>query len=127
MRALALATLALSACTHEVARAGRTGGLRVSGAECATTGVEEGVWTWWYPDGELREQGAFADGVRCGIWTQWYPNGQKRSQGERRSAFAGGPGEREGVWVFWHPNGRESARGVYRAGQRIGRWEYTNQ
>lgn len=128
VRALAALALALLAsCSREVVRAGRTGGLRLAGAETCTARAETGTWSWWYPDGELREQGSYEHGRRAGVWTQWYPNGQKRAQGERRFCASTGRSEREGVWVFWHPNGREAARGLYCAGLRCGLWEYTNQ
>lgn len=116
-----------SACTREVTLVTRDGVLRAHGARSRATGRETGAWSFWYPSGEPREEGAFEDGHRTGPWLQRYPSGQRRSFGERVWNPATQRSEREGVWFFWHPSGMEAARGVYRAGLREGRWEYTNE
>ncbi len=86
-------------------------------------GLEQGEWRWFYPNGELRERGAYRDGRRVGTWTQWWSNGQRRSEGERVWLEGARASVREGPWRFWHPSGPLSTSGVYRAGRREGHWE----
>ena len=98
---------------------------RVAGSSPDVLARETGPWTWWYPNGDRREQGTLENGRRTGTWTQWYPNGQRRSQGLRAWDDASRASVREGVWTFWHENGERSAVGVYRAGRREGYWDFT--
>jgi hypothetical protein len=103
---------------------GRIALARAGGAPSAPA-RETGPWTWWFPNGERREQGTIAGGRRVGTWTQWYPNGQRRSRGVRAWDEASRASVREGLWTFWHENGERSAVGVYIAGRREGHWDYT--
>jgi hypothetical protein len=123
-----LGSVWVSACTREVTLVTRDGVLRAHGARSRFTGLETGAWTFWYPSGEPREEGAYDDdGHRTGTWTQRYPSGQQRSRGERLWNPSTLRSEREGAWFFWHASGMEASRGVYRAGLREGRWEFTNE
>lgn len=88
---------------------------------------ERGPWTYWFPNGERREQGTYERGRRVGEWTQWYPNGQRRSRGERVFDPALRASPREGVWTFWHENGAILARGTFVRGQREGHWDYSRE
>ena len=101
------------------------GSRRSSGSASRTSGLEEGTWSTWYPNGERRESGEFRAGQRVGIWTQWYPDGQRRSRGERVWQPAHHASPRSGSWTFWHVNGEVLAHGVYRDGQREGHWDYS--
>lgn len=89
--------------------------------------TEVGDWTFWYPNGDLREKGSYVRGQRTGEWVQWYPSGQRLSQGARRWSAASGGSERAGLWTFWFENGERRAKGCYRAGLREGHWDYTNE
>ena len=124
VRALVLVLLATAlACSREVRE--HPGGVkRSAGRRLWLGGVEDGLWTYWYPSGGLREQGRYVRGRREGVWEQWYPNGVPRSRGRRAWNAAEGRGEREGVWTFWHENGLRHAVGVFRAGRREGHWDF---
>jgi len=98
---------------------------RHDGRSPAAAVRETGPWTWWYPNGERREQGTLEHGRRIGVWIQWYPNAQRRSQGVRAWNAALRASPREGLWTFWHENGEVLARGVFRAGRREGHWDYS--
>ena len=105
-------------------------GLRRSEGRLAITSSaaverEEGPWTWWYPNGELREQGTIENGRRVGTWRQWYPNGQRRSEGARVWDEATRSSLRDGPWTLWFENGERKARGIYVRGKREGQWDYT--
>jgi len=121
---LAAALVLLASCARET-RAWADGRKRLEGPVAWFGRRPEGLWTWWYPNGALREQGRYEDGRRTGVWVQWYPNGQRRSRGARRWNPATGASEREGAWIFWHENGAERAQGIFRAGRREGHWDYS--
>lgn len=89
-------------------------------------GREVGIWSYYYPHGELRERGPWIDGRRGGRWTQWYPGGQKHSVGERRWDDERHGALREGAWTFWYSNGQLRAVGDYERGEPVGRWTWWN-
>lgn len=120
---IALATFGL-ACGPDVLRYA-DGTKRCEGRTAWLSGVEDGFWTYWYPNHLVREQGRFEHGHRTGLWEQWFPDGSRRSQGERRWNEQTSASEREGLWMFWHANGTRSAVGLFRAGKREGHWDYT--
>jgi len=47
----------------------------------------EGLWTFWYPNGQTREEGHFRNGVRTGMWVEWYPNGDILWKGEYKKGI----------------------------------------
>jgi hypothetical protein len=100
---------------------------RVERPLSSSEGREDGTWTYWYPNGERRESGAYVDGRRAGEWTQWYPNGQRRSRGERAWDAASSASPRTGLWTYWHENGEVLARGLYVKGLREGHWDYSRE
>ena len=123
MSAALLALLPL-ACAR-VVRTWPDGTKRAEGRLAWLAEVEDGFWTYWYPNGVLREQGRYDRGRRTSVWVQWFPNGQRRSEGRRSWIEATRASEREGPWIFWHENGTVRARGTFRAGAREGRWDYS--
>ncbi len=114
----------LVACQRPVERGWPTGKRRASGQVSAIDGREEGLWTFWFPDGQLREQGRYQDGVRVGRWKQWHANGQPRSEGERAWDESTHASERAGHWRFWYENGALEACGAYERGLREGSWDF---
>jgi hypothetical protein len=42
----------------------------------------EGLWTYWYKNGQMKEEGHFEAGVKYGIWVEWYQDGQIMWKGE---------------------------------------------
>jgi antitoxin component YwqK of YwqJK toxin-antitoxin module len=94
-------------------------------ASSSAAGREDGAWTWWFPNGERREQGTLDHGRRIGEWTQWYPNGQRRSRGSRLWNDPAHASLREGLWTFWYENGVVQGYGLYHAGMREGHWDYS--
>jgi hypothetical protein len=45
-------------------------------------GLQDGLWTFWYPNGVRKEEGNFENGVKTGIWCQWYRDGELMWKGE---------------------------------------------
>jgi hypothetical protein len=35
-------------------------------------GNPDGLWTYWYPNGQLKEEGHYHQGEKCGLWDEWY-------------------------------------------------------
>lgn len=126
--------LALASCGNEVEYY-KNGARRAEGALAfrsensspAAGERERGSWTWWYPNGERRESGTYANGRRSGEWTQWYPNGQRRSRGERVFDPATHASPRAGLWTFWHENGEILSRGLFVRGMREGHWDFSRE
>jgi antitoxin component YwqK of YwqJK toxin-antitoxin module len=117
---------ALAGCAREQ-RSWPDGTRRFAGRRALVGGEREGEWTFWYPDGALREHGLYAAGRRTGTWRQWHHDGQLASVGERGFHAATGGSEREGPWTFWHPGGSVRARGTFAAGRREGEWEFFDE
>ena len=43
-------------------------------------GFREGIWTYWYEDGQKRLEGAYRSGQKDSLWTYWYDNGIKATE-----------------------------------------------
>jgi antitoxin component YwqK of YwqJK toxin-antitoxin module len=71
-------------------------------------GVQEGVWTTWYENGQRSAIDHFRDGLQDGLHISWYANGQKAIEGNYRA------GKREGVWTRWDPSGLTRKQQTYR-------------
>ncbi len=40
----------------------------------------DGLWTWWYEDGQKRSEVNWKDDKKDGLWTEWYVSGQKKTE-----------------------------------------------
>ncbi|MCB9887645.1 MAG: redoxin family protein [Planctomycetes bacterium] len=81
-------------------------------------GMQEGPWTFWYPDGTVEARGEYHRDERVGTWTHYHPDGSLRMRGEYR-------GERQqGPWQFWYPGGGPQCRGEYLDGREHGEWTF---
>ena len=45
-------------------------------------GKEQGLWQYWYSNGQKKEEGHFKRGVKEGMWTEWYMDGDLMWKGE---------------------------------------------
>jgi len=61
-------------------------------------GKKDGLWTYWYENGEKIFEGTYINGKENGLWHWWYNNGKKRLQG----SFSNG--EKTGEWLFFSTN-----------------------
>jgi MORN repeat variant len=114
----------LAGCQKRVQRSWPSGSPRFEGRISRIDGEREGPWSFWFPNGRLREQGSYTDGRRVGRWRQWHANGQPRCEGERSGEAADERSPRTGYWRFWYENGKPEAQGVFVRGLREGRWDY---
>ena len=76
------------------------------------SGKRTGSWTWWYPNGQVSQQGTYADGRRSGIWIYYYDDGSKMAEecytngvnrswyrnGDLKSEVAVENGKRNGIY-----------------------------
>jgi antitoxin component YwqK of YwqJK toxin-antitoxin module len=44
----------------------------------------DGLWTFWYTNGETKEEGHYRRGVRTGMWVEWFRDGDILWKGEYR-------------------------------------------
>ena len=45
-------------------------------------GKPDGLWTVWYPNGQMKEEGNYLMGVKHGMWVEWYEDGEIMWKGE---------------------------------------------
>jgi len=62
---------------------------------------------------KLEFEGSIKDGLRDGVWTYYFPNGQKNFEGLFKD------GVKEGKWTFWKDNGQEVEFEMYKYGKLI--------
>jgi hypothetical protein len=43
-------------------------------------GKKDGLWTYWYPEGQKSSEAHYKDGVENGVTTCWYQNSQQLSE-----------------------------------------------
>ena len=55
--------------------------------------------------GGVMEEGDYKDGKKDGLWTYWYENGQKK----REENYKGD--KRNGLWTWWYENGQKELEG----------------
>jgi antitoxin component YwqK of YwqJK toxin-antitoxin module len=125
-RALAIAVTLLVAACGDTRRTWHPNGALRDEGRVDYRGRETGVWTFWYPVGEIRERGSYDAGRRAGPWTQWYVGGQRHSRGDRRWNAEAQASLREGPWTFWYSNGQLRGVGSFEAGRPVGEWTWWN-
>jgi hypothetical protein len=75
----------------------RSGRHKVAGVFRA--GKKDGLWIWWYPNGQKLAEGHFVEGLQSGRWAYWHVNGQKKIQGDFIA------GAQSGIWYTWDQDG----------------------
>jgi hypothetical protein len=45
-------------------------------------GKPDGLWTRWYPSGQMKEEGHYIKGIKSGMWVEWYEDGVVMWKGE---------------------------------------------
>jgi antitoxin component YwqK of YwqJK toxin-antitoxin module len=45
-------------------------------------GKKEGLWTYYYPNGQMKEEGHYHQDIKNGMWIEWYPDGEIMWKGE---------------------------------------------
>ena len=78
---------------------------------------KEGLWINWYSDGTVEDSAVYKNGHYSGIAKSWYKNGYL--QDSLNMSDAG-----NGVYVAWFDNGMPSEAGKYANYKKQGRWVY---
>lgn len=74
-------------------------------------GNKEGLWNE-YEDSSLVARGSYQDGAPDGLWTYYYREGQIKAEGHYRK------GVKEGMWVEWYRDGEIMWKGEWIHGKR---------
>jgi antitoxin component YwqK of YwqJK toxin-antitoxin module len=45
-------------------------------------GKQEGLWTYFYKNGQMKEEGHYKQGIKDGMWVEWYSDGEIMWKGE---------------------------------------------
>ena len=75
-------------------------------------GVENGVTTCWYQNGQQLSEKHHKDGVEDGVTTYWNPNGRNSSEAHYKEGILMGP------HTNWHQNGQIKNKEHYKDGKR---------
>ena len=76
-------------------------------------GKKDGLWTYWYPEGQKSSEAHYKDGVENGVTTRWYQNSQQLSEKHYKD------GVEDGVTTYWNPNGQFSSKAHYKEGTKL--------
>ena len=75
-------------------------------------------WKYYFENGVLQQKGKFLKNKPNGVWQWWYINGQIRRQEEYIN------GKENGLIIEYDTNGVVITKGEYFYGEREGNWEY---
>ncbi|GAB4277785.1 MAG: hypothetical protein Kow0068_01050 [Marinilabiliales bacterium] len=108
-------------------------------------GIREGVWEWWFPNGQLGKKAyynngkpnytssfwykngnkklevQYVDGVKNGKLIYWYNNGSMRLQASFKND------KLDGLYEFWFKNGQIAKKAVYQNGILISAIEWNKR
>jgi antitoxin component YwqK of YwqJK toxin-antitoxin module len=89
-------------------------------------GQKQGVWTYYYQNGQKQEQSEYTNGKLSGQVIYWFESGQRQSLGFFKLMFQNGllVSLRDSVFKEWHPNGNTSLLGSYEYDVKDGIWKY---
>jgi len=72
---------------------------------------KQGSWEI-YSDTILIAEGSYIDDQQDGLWIFYYPDGQKKEEGHYST------GEKRGIWVQWYTDGEMMWKGLWENGKR---------
>ena len=74
-------------------------------------GKIDGLSTYWYENRQKRQQHSWKDGKQDGLSTYWYENGQKKEQDSWKN------GKQDGLFTSWYENGQKRSEANYKNGK----------
>ena len=100
---------------------------------------KDGLWTFWYENGKMEEEGTYKNDSLVGEWNSWYKNGTRRAKttwkdgnlvndvswapdGKESYVWDKKNGRQDGKWVDWSEDGVKLEEGTYKNGNRDGKW-----
>ena len=81
-------------------------------------GQQEGLWVYYYNNGNLMKQGSYKNGILHGFWEDFTDSGILLNTGNYEN------GECEGPWKRYYRNGQLMSEGIYLNGKKDGIWEH---
>ncbi len=82
-------------------------------------GLKQGPWEI-YSNDVLVAKGNYLDDKEDGIWVYWYENGNKKMEGNFKN------GEKIGMWVEWYDDDVLMWKGTWEDGKRVIHYEHDN-
>ena len=76
-------------------------------------GKENGKWTYWYKNGEVKLEREYKNGKLDGSYTEYHYSGKKFSHGLM------GNDKMQGKWTFWYHNGQKECEVVCKNGKLV--------
>ena len=76
-------------------------------------GKLDGLWVFWYKNGQKEMEQNYKDGKKDGLWVWWYENGQKEMEGNYKDS------KQDRLWVYWHKNGQKREAINFKDGKEI--------
>ncbi len=73
----------------------------------------EGLWQYYYPDGQLESQGYFKNDISSDKWVWYYPDGKLKATGYYSN------GKKDGKWTKYDEYGSVTSEAVYRNNVKI--------
>jgi len=83
-----------------------------------TNGREDGIWTWWYENGQKSKEIDYFDGKTLDVlYKKWDDNGQKE-EGTLKDR------KLDGFVTEWYENGQKKYETIYKDGKLISKKEW---
>jgi len=116
-----------------------SGGRRLSSVEAYENGVKHGPYAWYFPTGQLFEEGTYVDGRLHGPYRAYWEDGELYEEGTYRRGHFDGPrrwyvqgrlielvtyrrGVVEGLYERYPERGVLDLKGMLQAGEPCGTW-----
>jgi antitoxin component YwqK of YwqJK toxin-antitoxin module len=80
-------------------------------------GKQDGIWEYYWDNGQLKGRGSFKNGKKEGIWERYHKNGSLRTKELYDNDL------RDGTWESYWDNGQLHSKGSYKDGKEDGIWE----
>ena len=76
-------------------------------------GKPDGLWVFYYSNGQLEAKSHYKDGKIDGSHVMWHPNGQRWSERNWKN------GVKDGAWMYWHENGQKESEKNFKTGKLV--------
>jgi antitoxin component YwqK of YwqJK toxin-antitoxin module len=81
----------------------------------------DGPYLEYHKTGEIKIVGEYKNNQREGLWSSWYPGGELQSELNYEK------GLEDGEYKVFHTNGNLKIRGFYKAGKEVKEWLFFNE
>jgi len=78
-----------------------------------TKNGREGVWEYYYQNGNQWFEKTYEDGIPMGEYLEWWYNGEKKEEGAFKGLSNRGFPVKVGKWTYWYETGQKSYEKTY--------------